>query len=121
LDYEALVAAAAPLRGEHDFRGFSAKRQPQPHYRCNILVAQWEARAKGEGFIFTIEADRFLHRMVRFLVGTMVDAARGRRPASDIERLLNSDNNAEASPPAPSQGLYFIGARYPRLGKDLGL
>ncbi len=121
LDQEALVQAAALLPGEHDFRGLSAAGQSKRHYRCNVLIAQWEARANGEGFIFTIEADRFLHRMVRFLVGTMVDAARGRRPPSDIARLLNSASNSEASPPAPPQGLYFIGARYPKLGKDLGL
>lgn len=121
LDREALAAGAAALLGEHDFRGFSAAGQPKRHYRCNVLMARWEERANGEGFIFTIEADRFLHRMVRFLVGTMVDAARGRRPPSDIERLLKSETNAEASPPAPPQGLYFIGARYPKLGKDLGL
>lgn len=121
LEPEVLAACAVPLLGEHDFRAFCAAGQPRRHYRCTIFSARWEERPGGEGFIFTIEADRFLHRMVRFLVGTMVDAGRGRRPASDIERLLNSQTNADTSPPAPPQGLYFIGARYPTLGKDLGL
>src|SRR2546430_3300770 len=48
---------------------------------------------------FTIEADRFLHRMVRFLVGAMVDIALGRRPLSDLPHLLTATNNQAASPP----------------------
>lgn len=114
LDQGLLTAAAGQLLGEHDFRAFSAVGQSKPHYRCRVLVSQWDARPDAEGFIFTIEADRFLYRMVRFLVGTMVDVGRGRRPPSDIPRLLASTSNAEASPPAPPQGLYLAGARYPQ-------
>src|SRR2546430_16204241 len=64
-------------------------------------------------FTFTIEADRFLHRMVRFLVGAMVDVALDRRPASDLPRLLSATDNRAASPPAPPQGLYLVAVRYP--------
>ncbi|MBI4501141.1 MAG: tRNA pseudouridine(38-40) synthase TruA [Gemmatimonadetes bacterium] len=115
LDARALQDAAAALAGEHDFRAFCAVGQPKSHYRCRILIAEWEARRDGEGFIFHIEADRFLHRMVRFLVGTMVDIGRGRRPASDVASLLLTTHNSETSPPAPPQGLYLMGARYPQL------
>lgn len=111
----AMRAAADACLGEHDFRAFSAAGQPKPHYRCRVIVARWDERPDGQGFIFTIEADRFLHHMVRFLVGTMVDVGRGRRPADDVPRLLKSTTNAEASPPAPPEGLYFMGARYPQL------
>jgi len=115
LDRQLLDAAAAELTGEHDFRAFSAVGQRKPHYRCRVVVSRWDRRPNAEGFIFTIEADRFLHRMVRFLVGTMVDVARGRRPPADMGRLLRSTSNAEASPPAPPEGLYLVGARYPQL------
>src|SRR5215213_9912308 len=50
------------------------------------------------GFVFQIEANRFLHHMVRFLVGTMMDAALGRRPASDLATLLQAEDNADVSP-----------------------
>jgi len=115
LDGLALSAGAAHLAGECDFRAFAAVGQPKAHYRCRILQARWDTRPGGEGFIFTIEADRFLHRMVRFLVGTMVDVGRGRRPAADVARLLTSTSNADTSPPAPPEGLYLVGARYPQL------
>jgi tRNA pseudouridine38-40 synthase len=115
LDADKLAAAAAAFQGEHDFRAFSAVGQAKPHYRCGLTVSQWNPRPHEEGFIFTVEADRFLHRMVRFLVGTMVDIARERRPPEDVARLLQSTTNDEASPPAPPQGLYLVGARYHQL------
>jgi len=59
--------------------------------------------------------NRFLHRMVRFLVGMSVDVALGRRPVGDIPLLLSGTDNAEASPPAPPEGLYFVRARYDHL------
>ena len=110
-----LDAAAAVFLGEHDFQAYSATGQSKPHYRCRIAVSEWQARPNHQGFIFTIEADRFLHRMVRFLVGMMVDVARDRRPLEDVARILESRNNRDASPPAPPEGLYLVGARYPQL------
>jgi tRNA pseudouridine38-40 synthase len=113
LDLAALRAAAAALIGEHDFRGLAAARAATAHYRCRVALAEWAPRADGAGVTFTIEADRFLHHMVRFLVGTMVDIALGRRPPSEFSRLLAATDNQAASPPAPPQGLYLVAVRYP--------
>jgi tRNA pseudouridine38-40 synthase len=112
LDPNALTGAARLLPGEHDFRAFAAKGD-KPHYRCRIRMSAWIPRAEGHGVSFEIEADRFLHHMVRMLVGTMVDIGRGRRPVADMETLLQRTDNAETSPPAPAQGLYFVAASYP--------
>lgn len=113
LEVEALHAAAAQLRGEHSFQAFAAKGEPKPHYRCRVARAEWEPRAGGCGVTFHVEADRFLHHMVRMLVGTMIDVGLGRRPLDDIAALLASDDNQATSPPAPPQGLYFVAATYP--------
>jgi tRNA pseudouridine38-40 synthase len=118
LDGRLLAATAAPLLGEHDFRAFAAAGQAKPHYRCRVITADWRQRHDAEGFIFVIEADRFLHRMVRFLVGMAVDVASGRRPADDVARLLGQTDNAEASPPAPPEGLYLVRVHYPQLDED---
>jgi tRNA pseudouridine38-40 synthase len=115
LEVQALQESATALTGEHDFRAFASVGQDKTHYRCRISIAEWEARRGREGFIFHVEADRFLHRMVRFLVGTMVDIGRGRRPPSDIAALLLTTVNSDTSPPAPPEGLYLMGARYPQL------
>jgi len=116
LDIAALQGASALLAGEHDFRGLAAAGAATAHYRCRVALAEWAPRADvAEGGVtFTIEADRFLHHMVRFLVGAMVDIALGRRPPADFPRLLAATDNLAASPPAPPQGLYLVAVRYPR-------
>jgi len=113
LDLGALRSAATLLQGEHDFTAFAAKGQDKPHYRCRLGVAEWAERPAGRGVSFHVEADRFLHHMVRLLVGTMVDVGLGRRPLSDIDMLLGREDNQLTSPPAPPQGLYFVRAVYP--------
>jgi tRNA pseudouridine38-40 synthase len=112
LDLELLRAAARTVRGEHDFRAFAAKAD-KPHYRCHLVLAEWEMRVAGRGVSFQVEADRFLQRMVRMLVGTMVDIGLGRRPLEDMTVLLYRGDNQETSPPAPPQGLYFAAVTYP--------
>jgi tRNA pseudouridine38-40 synthase len=112
VDMELLHAAATTITGEHDFRGFAAKTD-KPHYRCRIHVANWIERPGDQGLSFTIEADRFLQRMVRMLVGTMIDIGMGRRPLTDMADLLDSDHNQHTSAPAPPQGLYFDSVVYP--------
>jgi tRNA pseudouridine38-40 synthase len=112
LDSDLLREAAGLIHGEHDFRAFAAKGD-KPHHRCRLTVAEWTRRTDGRGVSFHVEADRFLHHMVRLLVGTMVDVGLRRRPLGDIPSLLTLGDNQDTSPPAPAQGLYFIAATYP--------
>ena len=51
--------------------------------------------------------------MVRFLVGTMIDVALGRRPAADVDTLLRASDNAAVSPPAPAHALFLDRVCYP--------
>jgi tRNA pseudouridine38-40 synthase len=51
--------------------------------------------------------------MVRFLVGTMMDVAIGRRPLADLAALLQAPTNADVSPPAPAHALFLDRVRYP--------
>jgi len=113
LDPALLDRAAAPLVGRHDFGAFAVKIATKPHTRCELRVARWTPRPSGTGFELEVAADRFLHHMVRILVGTMVDVAAGRRPVEDIDHLLARDPAVRASPPAPPQGLYFMKVVYP--------
>lgn len=113
LDAALLGRAAALLPGLHEFRALSAAGQEKAHYRCLILEACWQHREDGAGFEFWITADRFLHRMVRFLVGSMVDVARGRKSLAEFGSLLGSTDNQCASPPAPAHGLFLVSVRFP--------
>jgi tRNA pseudouridine38-40 synthase len=112
VDLAAMQRAASVLPGEHEFRAFMAVGEPKPHYRCRIVEAEWSVLEPGR-LRFTVAADRFLHHMVRMLVGTMVDIGLARRPESDMGRLLTTPHNAETSAPAPAEGLSFVSATFP--------
>jgi tRNA pseudouridine38-40 synthase len=101
------------VHGEHDFQPFSVRGQEKAHWRCRVEMSQWRERPGGGGVSYQVEADRFLHHMVRMLVGTMVDIGLGRRPVADMAALLLRGDNLETSPPAPAEGLYFVAAAYP--------
>jgi tRNA pseudouridine38-40 synthase len=65
-----------------------------------------------------IEAAAFLRQMVRTIVGTMVEVARGERALEDLGRLLLGAPRNEAGPTAPARGLFLWDVRYgaPRTG-----
>ena len=111
---EALDAAARELIGEHSFRAFAVRGTAPAHdeHRCIVIDARW--RDREGGLVFEIEANRFLHHMVRFLVGTMLDVGSGRRDPASISMLLGSSDNSEVSPPAPPHALFLDRVVYPR-------
>ncbi|GMV07313.1 MAG: tRNA pseudouridine synthase A [Gemmatimonadota bacterium] len=111
LDAELLHQGAAHLEGNHSFLAFAKAGQPERGDRCTIHAAAWDRWALGRSFHVT--ADRYLHHMVRYLVGTMVDVARGRRPLDDIPALLRAEGGVETSPPAPPEGLFLTRVEYP--------
>jgi tRNA pseudouridine38-40 synthase len=115
LDRGMLDSAAATIAGEHSFRAFAVKgtAPEEDDHRCHVLRAGWRDRPGDAGIQFEIEANRFLHHMVRFLVGTMVAIAAREREAEDLGRLLEADSNDEVSPPAPAHGLFLDRVAYP--------
>jgi tRNA pseudouridine38-40 synthase len=115
-----LDAGARLIPGERSFRKFAKSGQPERGERCRVQHAGWSAW-NGEGLRFTITADRYLHHMVRYLVGTMVAVARGARPIEELAELLSEpDTRLVTSPPAPPEGLFLARVEYPaeRLGDD---
>ena len=119
LEGDLLSEAATHLPGEHSFKAFSKAGQPERGDRCRISAATWSDWELGTRF--TVSADRYLHHMVRYLVGTMVDVARNRRPLGDVPRLLDNDPDVTTSPPAPPEGLFLSHVEYPEtvlLGSD---
>jgi tRNA pseudouridine38-40 synthase len=113
LEQVALARAAARLVGEHSFRAFAVRgtAPADDEHRCTVRRAEW--RTRPGGLVFEIEANRFLHHMVRFLVGTMIDVALGRRPGADVDVLLDAIDNSRVSPPAPPHALFLDRVQYP--------
>jgi tRNA pseudouridine38-40 synthase len=113
IERSALDAAARLVVGTHAFRGF-AVRGTAPDgddHRCIVRESVW--RDRPGGLVYEVEANRFLHHMVRFLTGTMLDVAIGRRDLASMERLLTADDNRAVSPPAPAHALFLERVDYP--------
>jgi tRNA pseudouridine38-40 synthase len=111
LPLDMLNAAAARFVGTHSFRGFAKAGQPQRGERCTVHAADWVVWPAA-GVQFRVVANRFLHHMVRYMVGTMVDVARGRRGIDEIDGLLNGTARLVTSRPAPAAGLYLTRVFY---------
>lgn len=113
VDTDVLAASAAAIAGEHAFLAFAVKgtAPATDDHRCTVHSAAWHASPGG--LTFEIEANRFLHHMVRYLVGTMVQAATSRRPPDSVARLLAATDNRDVSPPAPAHALFLEQVRYP--------
>ncbi len=110
LDLSAMQRAAEQILGEHDFRAFCQASAEVNHYRCHVRSARWEDR--GEEIWFEIEANRFLHNMVRILVGTMMEIGRGFWTVERIRELLASGDRTEAGRTVPPHGLYLLRVMY---------
>jgi tRNA pseudouridine38-40 synthase len=111
---ELLARAAEHIVGEHSFEAFAKAGQPERGTRCRVRTTRWEDW-EPLGLTFTITADRYLHHMVRYLVGTMVEIARELRPLEDLPALLAAGPSPEraTSAPAPARGLFLTEVEYP--------
>jgi tRNA pseudouridine38-40 synthase len=112
LDAGAMHQAAQVLVGERDFSAFRSVQCQATHARRNLHAIS--VRRDAEEVVVEVEANAFLHHMVRNIVGSLLVVGRGERPAGWIGELLEGRDRTVAGPTAPSAGLLFIGPRYPR-------
>ncbi|MGH9381977.1 MAG: tRNA pseudouridine(38-40) synthase TruA [Thermoanaerobaculia bacterium] len=110
LDLERLRQATAALVGEHDFTAFTLTGGAHRSPVRRIDRAAWHEQ--DNTLELHIEGNGFLRGMVRSLVGTLIEVARGRRNPADIPHLLTGRPRAEAGPTAPPQGLVLEVVHY---------
>jgi tRNA pseudouridine38-40 synthase len=96
--------------GEKDFTSFSKKNAEIENKNCNIYKAYW--RRKGEVILFSIQASRYLHGMVRTIVGTLLNAQDQVDPETFIQEIFNSQNREEAFESVPAKGLFLYKVEY---------
>lgn len=106
-----LRECAKLILGSHDFSGFCLAQSQRENNQCNVRFAEWAI--DGNACIFTVRADRFLHQMVRLLVGTSVEAARGRWTAERISDILRTKDVRLCGGAAPPHGLTLVRVDYP--------
>ncbi len=113
-DLGRMTTAAMAIQGEHSFRAFAVKgtAPDTDDHRCTVSSAAWVERQGG--LRFDITANRFLHHMVRFLVGTTLEIGEGKREPDAIPQLLGENDNSNVSRPAPPHGLFLEKVEYPR-------
>jgi len=110
LDLRALQDAAQSFIGERDFRSVCGMLPESGPTIRN--VRRLEAWREGDFVFITIAADGFLHRMVRNIVGTLLEVGNGRRDGAGIPAMLEAKNREGAGLTAPAHGLYLAGVRY---------
>lgn len=129
LDLRAMQKAAECLVGKHNFRSFQASDEKlgeslrtiknikifrigsfNPH--LSAFPAKIPAK-KGARFIYIeIESDGFLHKMVRNIVGTLIEIGRKKYPPVFIQKILALRNRQFAGPTVPGHGLFLLRVKY---------
>jgi tRNA pseudouridine38-40 synthase len=111
LDADAMHAAAQSLLGENDFTSFRTVHCQAPHARRELQ--RISVRRDGDVLEIDVQANAFLHHMVRNIVGSLVEVGAGERPQAWIAEVLAARDRTVAGPTAPPQGLVFNGPLYP--------
>ena len=129
LDMDALRQAAHAAAGEHDFTSLAAsdpdlgvrgEEDPEGDSETavrsavrTIFSSEWSELPDGL-LVYRVRGNGFLHHMVRNLVGTMLEIARGQFPAGSMPAILEARSRSAAGPTAPARGLFLHSVEYPQ-------
>jgi tRNA pseudouridine38-40 synthase len=111
LDLSRMRDAAGRLTGHHDFRAFTSNRG-HPLENSYRLLSRCEIRRSGPHLTIILEADGFLYKMCRGIVGTLVGIGRGDSQVADVGSLLENPDRRLAGMNAPAHGLVLWKVSY---------
>jgi tRNA pseudouridine38-40 synthase len=112
LDVERMVEAGKCLIGEQDFSSFRASQCNSKSPMRNII--DFSVKRDGDLVIIEVEANAFLHHMVRNIVGTLVKIGAGFKEPSWMDEVLKAKNRRAAGETSAPDGLYLMQVRYPK-------
>jgi tRNA pseudouridine38-40 synthase len=132
MNFVTLQSSARLFEGEHNFLSFAASDPDLTSRNCasigepgqnaeappapvrTIFASQWERQqtADGEILVYRVRGSGFLHHMVRNLVGTMLEVARGQLDIEAIPGIIAARSRSAAGPPAPARGLFLYSVEY---------
>lgn len=111
LDAGVMHQAGQALLGEHDFSSFrAAECQSRTPWR---RIESLRVRRHGAFVIIDIQANAFVHHMVRNIAGTLMEIGQGKRDKASMAGILSARNRSAAGVTGPAGGLYFVEALYP--------
>jgi len=115
LDVALMHEAGQALLGENDFNAFRSIQCQALHARRNMHSLQ--VSRHGDVVEVEVQANAFLHHMIRNIVGSLILVGSGERPVGWMGELLAGRDRTVAGPTAPPQGLVFLGPLYPDIWK----
>jgi tRNA pseudouridine38-40 synthase len=110
LDFSSMSRAAKRFEGRHDFASFC--ENPEGQESTLVVVNKSDLLDWEHEIHYRVEASHFLWKMVRRLVGALVEVGRGNLEAADVERLLKEKSNEPAKWTAPPSGLFLENVNY---------
>ncbi len=126
-----MAEAAREFEGEQDFTSFAASTgsEEDDHermmtrviYRSEMVrVNDGESPTSGEEWVYTVRGKSFLRYMVRKIVGTLIDAGRGKLRPEDMQKLFEMRDRSKSGSTMPPQGLCLAEVEYPDTANPEG-
>ncbi|MEO6172908.1 MAG: tRNA pseudouridine(38-40) synthase TruA [Arenimonas sp.] len=112
LNVDAMHEAAQALVGMNDFTTFRTVKCQAKH--PNRDLHDISVTRQGEQVIIEVQANGFLHHMVRNIVGSLIVIGHGEKHIGWMAELLALKDRTQAGPTAPAEGLVFLSAKYPQ-------
>jgi tRNA pseudouridine38-40 synthase len=115
LNIEKMIASARYLLGYHDFSAFGCineKKSELPKNKKRNIKKIAISKNPGSIIKFTIEADAFLYKMVRLIIGTLLDFSISKKNPVDIIEILKNRDNQKSGKVVPPNGLYLTKVKY---------
>ena len=114
LNLPAMRKAAKALLGKHDFKAFQAagSRIKDSVRSIKKLSIRKKKTTLANLILIEIEADGFLYKMARNIIGTLLEVGKGKKVPQDIKKILDKKNRKFAGLTAPAKGLYLKEVKY---------
>jgi tRNA pseudouridine38-40 synthase len=116
LDSESIKKCCELIIGEKDFKSFAKLDKDRKNSICNVKSTEWIE--KPDYYIFKIESNRFLHKMVRSIVGTFIDIGKKKITPDDFLKILEGKDRRKAGMTVPAKGLFLECVTYPNPLKN---
>ncbi len=112
LDVPAMKREARVLVGRHDFKAFRSNAAGAKRNDCVRTIKRLDIRKKNGIIEIEIEANGFLYNMARNIVGTLIEAGRGKFLPGSARRILKGRDRRLAGPAVPAKGLCLVNVKY---------